>query len=351
LTAYGWRTEHSVKDWLFAEAYRFDFFQAVKLLEALRPQAEPMGDGVDPAREAVRFRSTVRLDFPASDVEEVAPPSDEESPAEMQVNFLGLAGAEGPLPLPFVETILERVRQKDTGLRDFLDIFNHRLVSLMYRGRKAHLPALTSTPPDQGAVAGYLFSLIGLGQPPLRHRLRVPDAGLLFYAGLLCQRPRSAVGLERILADFFQVGVRVRQLTGTWREIEPDECTTIGSSGKNQTLGQGAVLGKRVWDQQGAFEIQLGPLSLARFEDFLPGGSAYGPLRDLIRFYVGLEFDFSVRLTVEASEVPESHLGVAKLGWISWLRTRSFESDDSQVSLSDQSAELVGVGASARPEA
>ena len=349
MTAFGWRTDHPVKDWLFAEAYRFDFYQAVRLLEQLQPQSDPMAEGDNPDREAVRFQSTIRLDFPASDVEEVAPPSDEKSPAEMQVNFLGLAGAEGPLPLPFVEHILERVRQKDTGLRDFLDVFNHRLVSLMYRGRKAHLPALTSKPPDQGAVASYLFSVIGLGLPPLRHRLRVPDAGLLFYAGLLCQMPRSASGLERVLADYFQIGVRVRQLTGVWRKIEPEEWTSIGASGRNQALGQGAVLGKRVWDQQGAFKIELGPLPLNQFQDFLPGGSAYGPLCDLTRFYVGLGVDFFIRLTVDAAEVPESHIGAAKLGWTSWLRTRPFESDDSQVRLSADAGSPSGVEASVGP--
>ena len=33
MATYGWGTQHAVADWLFAEACRFDFYQAVALLE------------------------------------------------------------------------------------------------------------------------------------------------------------------------------------------------------------------------------------------------------------------------------------------------------------------------------
>jgi type VI secretion system protein ImpH len=91
---------------LFAEPYRFDFFQAVRVLEALRPASAAAGAGSRPADEAVRFRSTPALSFAPADVVAVADGEDG-APPEMTVAFLGLAGAGGPLPRPFSEWVMQ----------------------------------------------------------------------------------------------------------------------------------------------------------------------------------------------------------------------------------------------------
>ena len=45
----------------------------------------------------------------------------------MTVNFLGLAGCLGALDIPSTELVMRRTSNGDNALRDFLDIFNHRL--------------------------------------------------------------------------------------------------------------------------------------------------------------------------------------------------------------------------------
>jgi type VI secretion system protein ImpH len=338
MTAFGWRTQRSIEEWLFAEPYRFDFFQAVHLLELMHSRSAAQTS--DPENEAVRFRSRIGLDFPASEVQQVTPPAEPGAPAEMTVNFMGLAGAFGPLALPDTELLLERVRAKDFAMRDFLDIFNHRLVSLMYQVRKLHRVALTTQHPEETRIAQYLYSCFGVGIPQIQKGMNIPARALLYYAGILSQQPRSAVGLEQLLSHHFQVHTSVKQLVGRWRSIEPDEWTAIGRIGKNQRLGDGAVLGTHVWDQQGSFLIELGPLPLRQFLDFLPPnagvpdqGTGFPALCELTRFYAGPEFEFQFRLTLRAGDVPEWRLGKAQLGWTSWLKTRPFSSDDSQVRL------------------
>lgn len=81
-------------------------------------------------------------------------------------------------------------------------LFNHNLVSLLYRLRKHHRPGLEYTSPAEGQVANYLFALLGLGTEGLRCRLQVPDRALVFYTGLQAQQPRSMASLEALLADY-----------------------------------------------------------------------------------------------------------------------------------------------------
>ncbi|HWM89366.1 MAG TPA: type VI secretion system baseplate subunit TssG [Thermoanaerobaculia bacterium] len=335
MASYGWRESRSVEAGLFQEGHRFAFLQAVRLLESLYPGKTPPGEGLDPRRELVRFRSKVRLDFPASDVEEVVAAVDGQ-PAEMTVNILGLAGILGPLPPSVTELILDRNWSGDRALRDFLDLFNHRLVSLLYRARKKYRPALDPNAPDRGRVATVLHSLTGLGTPHLRGRMGVPDRSFLPYAGLLVDRARSTVGMVRLLEDCFGAPVDVTQFQGRWHNLEEPDVTKIGKTGQNQVLGGGAVLGRRVWDQAAGFELRLGPMPFRQFRSFLPDGDAFRPLAAATRFYVREELGFTVRLTVKKEEIPELRLGrkgEARLGWTSWLKTKPFSEDDSQVSL------------------
>jgi len=333
MMTYGWQGNRSVEEWLLAEPYRFDFFQAVRLLELLNPKAASPGAGSEPEKEAVRFHSRVGMDFPASEVQKITRSAEPGVPADMTVNFLGLAGAFGPLSTPDTELLLESIRGRDYAMRDFLDIFNHRLVSLMYQVRKLHRVELTTRSPEETPVAGYIFSFFGLGLKQLRNRMQVPDRALLHSAGILAQHPRSAAGLERLLSSHFQVAAGVRQLVGRWRPLEPDQWSRVGVFGQNRRLGDNVVLGTRIWDQQGAFHVQLGPMKLPQFLDYLPNGTAYTALCELTRFYAGPDFEFEFGFTVDATSVPETRLGQARLGWTSWLKTQPLTSDDSQVRL------------------
>ncbi len=337
MATYGWKTDHSVADWLFAEGHRFDFYQAVKLLELLYPDGASVGAGTDPAQEAVHFSSTPGLKFPASDIAHILPPSQEDSPAELAVNFLGLGGSFGPLPTSDTERIIDQIWHKDTAARDFLDLFHHRLVSLMYRVKKAHRLSLIACTPDETPISNYLYSLIGLGSPSLQHRLQLNDRALLLYAGLLAQRPRSMTGLTKLLAHYFDVSVEGTQFRGQWHILEEHQLTTIGRTGQNHRLGSDVVLGKRVWDQEGKFELTIGPMNFDDFVNLLPIGWGFIPLCELTQFYAGHEFDVGFRLLLNASSVPVSRLNSTsgpRLGWTSWLHTRQGRTDDAEVRVS-----------------
>jgi type VI secretion system protein ImpH len=335
MASYGWRQGRSVTEALFEEGHLFGFEQALHLLELIYKDRTPVAEGVDPDREVVRMRSNVRFDFPASEVETITE-ADGDEPASMTVNIMGLAGALGPLPPWVTELAMDRSARGDRGLADFLDLFNHRLLSLLYRARKKHRPALDGRTGDKGRMASALFALIGLGTPHTRGALGISDRALLAFSGILAMRQRSMTGLERILACHFDVGAEIVPFQGRWSWFDESETTRIGATGRHQLLGQGAVLGVRTWDPESSFEVRLGPLTAKQFNDLLPRKTWFRAAVSLVRFYVGEDLGFTFRLLLQAPDVPELRLGRkggSALGWKSWLKSRPFTHDDAQVCL------------------
>lgn len=323
---------------LAEEPYRFEFAQAVRILELMRPDAAPVGTGSVPEREAVRFASAIHSGFPASELDRVDYQPGSDRPARLSVNFMGLAGHQGPLPEPFVSLVQRRSIQKDNGLRDFLDLFNHRLISLLTRVKRKHSPVLDPKPPHETHFARYLASAMGMGTGALSDRLGVPDRSLLFYAGLMANRPRPMSALLVILRHYLKAPVACRPFRGAWYRLAEDQVTVLGKAGRNQRLGRGVVLGNRVWRQDWRFELSIGPVDWQRFRDLLPNGRGHRPLLSLIRLHVGHEFDCDIRLRLKQADVPESRIGhgdeAPRLGWTSFLATRPAEADDEQVVLS-----------------
>ena len=194
------------------EACTFGFFQAVTLLQRLSAAASPVGSFSNPKEESVHFRVNPRLGFPASEIQKLE--SSENGPPEMTVNFMGLTGPSGVLPYAYSELILERSRAKDHTLAEFLDIFNHRAVSLFYRAWQRPRFPVTYSSGARDHFTHYLLDLIGLGTEGLRDRQEIEDEALLHYTALLGMQARSAAALEQIIQDYFEVAVEIQQFTG-----------------------------------------------------------------------------------------------------------------------------------------
>ena len=320
------------------EPYRFEFFQAVRLLEKVFPERRAVGREASVTPEVVRFRSRLALDFPASEIHELLETTDEntdERRFEMFVNFMGMIGVNGVMPTYYTELAMDRRRYRDTSMWSFMDIFTHRAVSIFFRAwEKYRFPVGYERGQDD--FTAFLFDFVGLGTGGLRGRMDVEDESLLPYGGLIGQKPHSAIAIENILSDYFRVKAKIGQFFGQWLELDSESITTLGQA--NSSLGASTIVGTRIWEQQSKFRVRLGALSFKEFQDFLPNGKAHHSLKSIVRFMVGLEFDFDVQLILKAKEVPGTVLTTrAKrrpmLGWTSFLKTKPFRQDDEQVVL------------------
>ena len=367
----------SVRDHLYEKPYEFDFFAAVRALERLQPQKKPLGGDAAPADEIARFRGNLSLAFPPSQIVALEAPGADRPMPELTITFFGLYGINGVLPTHYTQMMLDLVRDvrgpERRSLRDWLDLFNHRLTSLFYRAWEKYRFAVPyergdafAREPDTFTLA--IRSLMGFGSAGQQNRLQIrapafaesaaewhwadapakgrakadpsviaqiDDLALLRYAGFFAQRPRNSQNLEALLGDYFQLPVVVQPFRGQWLALPESGQTQLGSFG---TLGVDAVAGERVWDVQSRVRLRIGPLSLDQFTELLPDPE---PVRarktlflvmQLARTFAGPELDFDLQLVLAAPEVPQVQLGHAdpgdgsgasgigpRLGWNLWL--------------------------------
>lgn len=304
---------------LFAEPWMFEFFEAVQLLHRLQPDRAPVGGFAEPRHEAVRLTTATSVAFPASEIQSLSGAT----PPRLAVNFLGLTGPQGVMPLAYSLYVAERVRAGDHALKEFLGIFDHRILSLFYRAwEKTHIEVAHGDP-KRDWLTRHLLDLIGLGHESLRDRLPMDDRALLFYAGLLALPTRPAGALEQLLSDFFGVPVSLEQFVGGWYPLEVTTQSALGDEDSaSSQLGLGAVAGDEIWDQQSRARLRIGPLTRRQYDQFLPGGSAYEPLRALTRLYTNDLVDFEIQLVLARDEVPPFRLGddaPLPLSWTTWL--------------------------------
>lgn len=379
--------EPSVEQLLTQEPYCFSFFAALRVLAQISARDIPSHGEPRSPIDKMRFRAHQSLSFPPSELWEVKRPANGEPIAELTVTFLGLTGSMGALPRSYTELVMQRIRKGDFALRDFLDIFNHRMIQIFaqsgekYRFYLNHEVAMIReqarrTHGEQKLRAFFLderprldlFSQIlldftGAGTSRLRYkdsqrsrlvpRHEIADSVIRSFCGQLSQTHRCAVSLARMIASYFQVAAEIVPFIGQWilLPVEHQTCLRRSRSDDDRAhgqrplkvtalhsaadqcshpqLGRNTVVGSRVFEVQGRFRVRLGPLSFDQFRHFLPIGEKYRQLAHFVRLYAGPTFDFDIQPVLRGQEVPWCQLGAKdsrapRLGWNTWLRNRDF---------------------------
>jgi type VI secretion system protein ImpH len=336
-----WLSGASLKDRLFKEFYRFSFFKAVRLLDLLFPAKKPLGQTLSPEDEAVRFSVKPSLSFPPSDISNLKQ-QDDKRPAEMEVAFMGLIGPAGVLPYSYNEMAIERARQKDFSFTSFLDLFHHRLISLFYLAWKRYRFEINYAPGARDRLSQDLLCLLGLGIPGDLEKMGLPGESLIYCGGLLSRGIPSALSIEGAVKYFTGARVSVEQFVNRMIEFGPEEQTRLGSA--NGRLGMDAVCGSVAWENQTKFRVHLGPLGYEEFILFLPSGKRLGPVFSLVRFMVGIEYEFEICLVLKREEVPPCVIGAEgpaapRLGWTTWMKAPEFiHKEDPHVTFQEPSS-------------
>jgi type VI secretion system protein ImpH len=342
------------------EPHGFDFYQAIRLLDCAEPDKPPTGQSKRVADDVARFGQDASMSFAPSTLSQVQPKAPGR-PRRFWQRFLGLLGPNGPLPLHLTQYARDRIRDRgDITFVRFLDLFNHRMVSLFYRAWARVRPTVSWEKPASDRFGDYVGSVLGIGMPSLQHRDALPDLPKRHFAGLLGCQTRNADGLLTLLRAYFCFPVEMEEFVGQWIELPPGtRCLTGLSSSK---LGVTTTVGSHVWDCQQKFRIVIGPLSLPDYYRMLPGGGkqdhqsqAQAPDRPpgphlgepprrresldamiaAVRNYVGDELDWELQLILRREETPPVKLGeLGQLGWTSWMPAEVMTRDPDDLVLS-----------------
>lgn len=303
-------------DAMRAEPGSFDWLDALRRIECVYDDRPRLGRSIRPADDPVRLAHTPSLGFAPRSVDRV---ENDGGKPRVHSLVLGLWGPNGALPLHLTEYVLERERTaRDRTFTAFADIFHHRMLSLFYRAWADSQPTVQMDRPAEDAFAHYLGALIGIDSPALADRDALPDRFRRYMAGRVLAQARNAEGLVAFLAAYFAVPVQLEEFVVAWLALPEDGRLRLG--GGMATLGTAAVLGAAVRDAQHRLRLRIGPVGLADYRRFQPGGEALRELVAAVRYYAGDEKDWDVQLILRRDEVPLTHMGRAgRLGLSAWM--------------------------------
>jgi type VI secretion system protein ImpH len=320
-------TNHLI-DELAQNPFEFDFYRAVRVLENSRPDLPRVGFSLSPSQDPVRFCQNPSLAFAPSTLEAFKP-AGAGGLARLYLRFFGMLGPNAPLPPHLTEYAFERKHHADDAtFVEFLNIFNHRLASFLYRTWSANQKAVDLDRKEDQRYSVFLGSLFGLGMEAFQDRDAVQDWAKLYFTGRLACQTRNAEGLEAILREYFEIKTEIQTFVGRWMDLPSDSICQLGASPETGSLGVNAIVGSQFFEGQLNFRIHLGPMKLVDYERMLPAGDAFQRLKCWVLNYCGEHYFWDMQLVLEASEVPSTQLGkTGRLGWTTWLKTQPFTRD------------------------
>ena len=296
-------TQHLVDN-----ASHFEFFQAIHVLEENWHGHGEIGNGLD---KWVRMRPASEISFPAADIRRCV--FKKNGTLDLELNFMGLYGVDAPVPNYFVE-LVARNDESSMAMREFLDIFCHRLYAQYYQAWKKYRPHL-HLEKENSPFLDYLKSLSGnviMDTDPCSTEYS--------YCAALGSRVHGAAGLGGILSDWLEgIPVTIREFVPRWVRVERDHA--LGVDDNSYIVGDTMFLGDEILDVSGKIEIHIGPVTVEEAKNLLPGKNAVKGVGNLVRQYLEPIIDFDLVILVKPSKGVSAALGkdAMVLGWSCWL--------------------------------
>ena len=302
------------------ELYQQGFAPLLRYLDANSPLASRIGYSVSPKQDCTRFGQTALLHFHSSAFTETKFES-KTGNYKLKNSYWGMLGINGPLPSHLTEYAIERkYRLKDKTFTEFLDVFNHRFISLFYRAWADAEPTVSHDRKDHDTFKERLNAFSGeanVHKDTFDQNRNVHQ----FLSGLFSHKNRSSKVLSQLLSEYLHLEVSIEQFQGRWYQLELDEQTQLGKN--NFSLGIDSIIGKRTYQRSFNFTINIGPVDYSEYIRLLNNKHRIESIIELTQKAVGQEYEFSINIILKAHQTQPSQLGSAKLGINSWCQDKS----------------------------
>jgi len=146
---------------------KHDFEAAIRKIVAQHPDKPSLGEATHLKDEYLRLSQSASLSFGGTALEKLESVGGVSAHEHrLYCRFQGLFGSNGALPLHFTEYALQRsLHEHDDTFREFIDLFNHRLLSLFYRASVQFDPIINHDRPQKNDFYLFLGALGGFGLP------------------------------------------------------------------------------------------------------------------------------------------------------------------------------------------
>ncbi len=299
--------------------HKYNLFSILRHLEVNQDASKRLiGETVSPSHELFRLYQNPSMSFIYKNIDAVAL---KDNKFQIAINEIGLLGANSPLPSHLLEFIFQRKHQYgDSAWASFVNMLQHRILTMFYRSWMNAQSVMSLENKGNDKFSRYIASIAGFAvvdqNQPNQY---VEHFSKLYFAGYSLQRNRSADNFQSLLSQYFSLPIRLDENVGQWFTLPKKEQTRLGSD-KRYTLGDGLIIGRKIYDAQNKFRLTIGPLALDEFQSFFKNGFNAKRLIEWVRFYVGAEYDWDVQLILAKTEVPNIMLGNHnKLGLTTWL--------------------------------
>jgi type VI secretion system protein ImpH len=277
--------------------WQFALHQMLFLLEKASMGKAKFGCGKTINEEPAILNANCSLSSASSDCIEYK----EGNQTQLTINQTNLIGINGILPQSYNEKILDRIKEKDESMLDFINIFNQRSFGILHKIAKKQNKAID--PHSQN----FAFYLAG---PKAKTEW---EKNMQSFTMILWQQAKTPQGLLKLLTAIFNLNVKIKQFIGQWVKTDDDVQAKIGESINNKLLGAMTHL-------KTAIEIIIIASTLNEYESLLETTAKRREIENVCKYYItpGINFKISLALANEAEKI--TYLTSSrKLGENAWI--------------------------------
>ncbi|MDR2630382.1 MAG: type VI secretion system baseplate subunit TssG [Spirochaetaceae bacterium] len=309
-----------------------DFWAFIRTLENANPELPRIGRAKRPADENVRFGQIPYLHYTATEIAEIIEGGRQAGvDATVLVYFFGLLGIQGPMPLEFTDYVFRRSRSHyDNTWRRFLDIINHRFLTLFYRAYSSYQQCMQFDRPKEDQISRIIKALAGI--PPVKNISlgtfsERNETIALSYAQHFSFQLRNRYGLLDMLRSIFEFQIDLREFVVDHYDIPPSRWVVLGDK-HTSVLGRNMQIGRSMISMAGNFEIRIGPVSFDQYNNFMMGRAGFDLLTETVNLYLDRPLAYSVLFIITNATIPVAQVGfdlenetyeAARLGYTCWI--------------------------------
>ena len=292
---------------------KYSFPQAIRVAATYLREYYPL-ENSETLYERFRFRANPSLSFAKTEISTLRfIETDEGVNVEVTMNFLSLFGASSPLPSHYSEMVLESA-DSDFVLKDFLNLFNHRLQKTLYPIWERHRYHIQYENGLGDQFSKYVLSTIGLYSQSQNKNSKLDLNKLLPYAGILSMKQKSTGSLVAILRHYLEHDdLEIIQCMPMQEEIPSWQYSYLGQ--ENCVLSKNTLLGESIQTNSSKFQVLLKNIAFEDLYKYSLHGEKMQELDELVGLALNepLEHELCLHIqqaNIQQCELSKHHLGV-----------------------------------------